>query len=409
MGRGNNDNLLYGGPSRTSAPLKVKVPDIVATRDLDAPFNKNKEQWKKNEKAYISGVMSELKKATQEYAQSEAGWKEFLQIYSQGPLYTPTNNLWARWQLQHKGMENPQGMVMSESAWKALGRRVKEEYRKPSKKADAAFGYDPDRQWDKSLIVEMTRPAAFGYPQKRDANGQKMFDSQGKPIYDKDPKKGFPIGFSAFNAYHEDATESLDGSPAKPLQETAKWEGIEGDQQAAEKLLDDIEKEICFGNKINFVQQAVKDKGYGINQVSRQEVAKYDKESNTIIVDPQAPKQEQAAAALREVFVALNSQQQSKGSVENKSKRDQTAIASAQYVISSLYGLNTDKQTFPYLKELSQENQDLKEVNSRTHALIGKVVPLLDDRVKTHLRASKEYQKPNRAKRYKQQKSKTLA
>jgi hypothetical protein len=143
--------------------------------------------------------------------------------------------------------------------------------------------------------------------------------------------------------------------------------------------------------------------------VSRQEVAKYDKESNTIIVDPQAPKQEQAAAALREVFVALNSQQQSKGSVENKSKRDQTAIASAQYVISSLYGLNTDKQTFPYLKELSQENQDLKEVNSRTHALIGKVVPLLDDRVKTHLRASKEYQKPNRAKRYKQQKSKTLA
>lgn len=404
MGRGENcngvldgseitNNLLYDEPTSRSE-IKI-VENLSRPLKRDNSLQVSKEIWKEQEKKHVEDVVKNLQKATQEYAKTESGWKKFLDIYAEMPTYTPNNNFWARIQLKHKGMENPTGLVMSESQWKAQGRRIKEKNRKPDRN-DKKYGYNSKRDWDESLAVEMTRPTGFyGFPKKKlDEKGNAILDSKGNP--EVEWIKTQPKGYTSFIAYHEDATEDISGGPAKPL-DRASWDDVKGSQEGAEKLLKDLEETVCFAKKIKIEYKETDDsQEEGINQHKRAQAARYNKRNNTITVDSSASVQAQAVGVLRETFAAIN--HNPSRDVEERHKQDSAAIASAQYVVSSLYGLDTDKQTIPYLKELSDDSGSINKVASRTHRLVGEIVSLLDDKVKNSIRSQEEFKK-NRASR----------
>src|SRR5690606_17717013 len=137
-------------------------------------------------------------------------WRAYLRGYAAMPKYSPLNVLWARSQLLYKGVEED-GLIMSESAWKKLGRRVKEQYARPEAKRDRAYGFDRDRKWDTTYAAEMTRPLGSRRFERvvKDTNGDPVLDANGDPI--KEVIYGAPKGYKSMIVYHEAATEAIDG------------------------------------------------------------------------------------------------------------------------------------------------------------------------------------------------------
>src|SRR5690606_38378061 len=258
--------------------------------------------------------------------------------------------------------------------------------------------------WDDKYAVEMTQPLGFRGFHKTltDANGDPILDADGNE------KKVFvplePKGYKAFIAYHEDATEALDGGDPPPLP-TAPWAEAEGSEEDAARLLDDLAEKICPGEglEIRFEDPS----GASQSQKVGGPAARLLRSENAILVDPDAPTSEQATGALRELFVALGDRRNSNETDEGR-RRHRAADGSGKYVIASLYGLDSEEQSFPHLAEIAEEKKGLRKLSSEIHGHVSTVLNYLDPKTRA-LARSREASRKSRAEKYRKQKGKKRA
>ena len=364
-------------------------------RDLDAEFMADRSEWKEREQKFTSQMLSNLEESVKEMAETNEGWQKLLKVYADCPIYSPDNIWLARQQLFYKGVEAP-GAVMSESAWRARGRRVKAEFAKPIAKRDRQFGYDNNREWDQSHAAELILPfgGSRGF-KKRDANGNDELGTNGKPIIIGRKR---PIGFKAFIAYHEDATEALDGGTPLPLGNDTEWAGATGSDEDAEKLLEKT-KRFCASAGIDLKEQAL----------GKLEVAgKRDPARGTVVVNTDAPIADQATVALRGYFQGYI-EQEYPGDDSHLAKRREAAAESAKYVVASLFGLDSEEQSFPHMAEIATtpvgQKSGLKDLQSMIHVNVASVMGILDPAVRAKAHQDAKYSESRAARRKKTKRS----
>jgi len=340
------------------------------SRDLDPDFISDVSQWKEQEKKFTDEVIKELEVAISEMASSNEGWRKYLKIYAEAPTYSLMNRLLATAQLSRKGVDS-KGYVLSESAWKALGRRVKSEFAKPIAKRDRAFGYDRDRSWEQKYAVEMLQPLGFnGFTRaKKDSNGNPVMDSNGQPKTEFIPVD--PKGYKTFIGYHQDSTEALDGGDPPPLggDEKPDWAdaAAEGNEHGAGKLLAKVQT-ICRGEDVDCELR-----GLGTEQPG----AIRDPATGKVTINTDAPITEQATVGLRYYFQSKLIKDDNRDSEEVRRKQD-AAAESAKYVIASLYGLDSDEQAFPHLADIAESAKGLNSLSSMIHRQVSGVMGYLD-------------------------------
>lgn len=349
------------------------------TRDLDQPFNSDVEAWKKQEEKFVKSVMEDLEEDVCHFARTDSGWRGFLRTYAEAPDYSPTNMLWARIQLAKRGV-NPDGKkIMSESAFKALGRRVKEQYAKPMRKRDRQMSYDNSREWDTSHTAEMIMPFSFRYypVDKVDANGNPVIDPQtGQP--EKEWRRGEAKGFKTFLVYHEDATEGLDGGEAPPIGADAEWKGATGSEQDALKLFEKV-KFISKMEKVELEERALGEDSPG---------AVYRPHSKKIVVNTDASSADQATLALRSVFIA---QAENEKDGEKAIQTKEAAAESAKYVVASLFGLDSDDQSFPHIAAIADGKKgSVLSLTGKVHKHVSSIMGLLDLDTRKRAQATEE-------------------
>lgn len=399
MGRGGADEILYGGiPTQVGART---------TRKLNkSNFIADRKKWLEQEKEFIDGVQSDLAAAVRNFASSDESWRNYLKIYAQAPDYSALNNLWARLQLRHKGVD-PRGIILSESQWAKLGRRVKAEYAMPSKnprtpagRRDKRFGYDSDRDWDDRYCVELLMPIGGGRfeVELKDEDGNPILDENGEP-----KKRVFyrsPRGFKAFKAYHEAATEDIAGGEAKPLP-AAPWQGASGTEEDAEKLIEDLEQRVAglMGVEIRYDLDSSREALFESNrdaiQARVQGPARLEEDGKVLRVDPNAPVVDRATAMLGGLCEAVPSDFAPRN--DDEIKRRRAAVESAKYAIASLYGLDSGNETFPHLAEIAEHKDGLRKLDSEIHRRTTKILHLIDPRLRMKARAEGEQRAAARA------------
>lgn len=371
--------MLYGrGVRLASAPRPARGKDS---------FSLSLQEWKEQERAFVDGVLEELADGMQKAAGSKENWRAFLDLYAQSPDYSAMNNLWARSQLRAKGNEEA-GILLSESAWEKLGRRVKADYARPLKKRDRRFGYDNDREWDDSFAAEMMRPLGrSGFWRKlKDKNGAPIVDAEGKPRREWVP--GSPDkGYATFVVYHEGATESLDGGDPRPL---PGREEASGPDEAARNLIGDLRTQLLPSRGLEAAFDFE-----GPEHCRRR--------GQTVHINPKSSPADQASALLGEVLNDLSRARD--GEDERRSKIHRAAHESSRYVIASLYGLDTSDQAIPHLHDISEESGDVRSLQSEVHHLTKSVMGTLDPRMREVARVSGKKISSRRAKRQTQKKA----
>lgn len=386
MGRGgqtfdaSGSALLFGSRGKS---IDAKNSGAISRSLKNRTFVEEVEKWKQQETAYIDSVMERLNEAMDTYAQSDDDWQQFLKMYVQTPHYSATNNLWARTQLAYKDSD-PDGLILSETQWANLGRRVKAEYCSPHghAKLDKKFGFDREREWDDRYAAEMMQPLGFnGYFEEE-------LDAAGKPVLDKNgkPKKKFiplsPKGYKAMTVYHEAATESLDGSPAAELP-AAPWITAQGEEASAAQLILDMKDAARLeGLQIVEGKNAEKRDSRGII-IEPARSAVFDKANDSIVVDPSFSAQDQAVGMVFAMSQAVAKDE--KRETDEQIQLAHAADESAKYAIASLYNLDTDAQTFPHLSDI-RENQGVNVLSSRIHKRVKKLLTLVDPKMEAKAR-----------------------
>ena len=355
-------SVLYGrGVQVGTAPRPPRGKDA---------FTLSLEDWKEQEKAFVDGVMEELAEGMRKAAESPEDWRAFLDLYAQSPDYSAMNSFWARSQLRAKGTEEA-GLLLSESAWEKLGRRVKADYARPLKKRDRRFEYDNDREWDDRFSAEMMRPLGRSgfWKQLKDKAGNPILDSDGKPRREWVP--GTPDkGYATFVVYHEGATEALDGGNPRPL---PGREEASGPDEAAGNLIRDLQSHLLptRGLELEFDHN-------GPEHLRR--------DGQRIHLNPNAAPADQASALLGEVLGELDRSRE--GEDERRTQIHRAARESSRYVIGSLYGLDTSRQAFPHLPDISEKSEDVRSLQSEVHHLTKSILGSLDPRMRDVARAS---------------------
>lgn len=390
MGRG-GDTLDILGKGSISIPIGVAAR---STRTLNRKLFTDKTEWLKQEKKFIDDVRDDLQKAVASFAATDEGWRSYLQIYARTPDYSALNNLWARLQLHHKDVD-PRGIILSESQWAKLGRRVKAEYAMPSKsprspagRRDKKYGYDSDRDWDDRYCVELMRPLGGGKFVK------KLTDANGNPILDEDGNQKTRTfyksvqGFGAFKAYHEDATEDIAGGPAKPLP-ASPWAGASGTDADAEKLIEDLRDRVAGVFGVEVREDLDSDPGR-LSELSNKDrvqtaldgrdIADLTDGGKVLRVNPNAPVTARAVAMLAGLAEAASTDIQPRN--DDDRLRQRAAIASTTYAISSLYGLDSGAETFPQLAQIAEQDNGLRRLDTEIHARTSRILGLIDPRMR---------------------------
>lgn len=400
MGRGGQQQgqLSIAGGRRGFAGL-VGGSGAVKVRSLKREFDPDRENWKRREREFISGVVEDLERAARDFASSDEGWRQYLRLYAETPRYSALNNHWARGQLANKGAPSD-GLILSETHWKALGRRVKAEYARPEARRDRRFGYERDREWDDRYAAEMMAPVGLIFAKR------KVLDRDGNPVLDEngEPKmetysfwRNGEANYKSFLVYHEDATEDINGGDPKPLPERP-WAQATGSDEDAAQLLADLRDKVFEHRGISLEFQ---DLGTDDNEPAARLV-----EGRRLVVDQARPKTEQAVAALG---IAC---QQAGGPVrpgkgeelDDARKRARAAAESAKYVIASLYGLDSKEQAFPEVAEIAERGH-LKALSGDIHRRVGDLMARLDP-LTGLLEAAQKNSRAERAERRKRRRTK---
>lgn len=376
-----------------------------AIRKTQTVFEKDREIWKKKEKEFVSNAAKRLQKLINQYAESDEGWRQLIQIYARAPHYSILNMLWAWAQLEHKGVR-ADGMIFSESAWKSLGRRVKPEYRR---------SWKPEVAWNDKYIAGMLGPiivrakdkesenkAAEKTPTLAQAvggmNSSKLKNGEkGQFVQPTSPYPNFSnrvIGFKIFDVYHEDATEPIGEEKDLPR---PSWFMASGTPEAAEKLWQDVESIAAWqGLKLELTPSAPT----GLSQ------AHYSRAGKIVKVSESSNLADQASAALGALIEHFEPKEPAKN--DNEVKMRVVARESAKFALTSLYGLESDKQAFTFLADIAEDEKMLKhvlgDVHSRVVAITNHLDPVLQQKIRGQEDANKEYQ--GRAKKRQGQKRK---
>jgi len=336
---------------------------------------------------FIREVMDDLHTLAAEAAASDHTWRAYLRAYAKAPSYSPVNTLLANIQLRHRfkkaGIDSdPTALKLSASAWKALGRRVKEQYRAPEGK-----GEDPSREWDPTYSAYMTKPLGFRrFPKEVD-----VLDEDGNPTGEKKTiwVNGAPKGYGTFRVYHIDATEGLDGGEAPPLPK-APWANATGSEQDARQLMSDI-KRLCLdeGLIVDIGSHKAPQPDWRGVYTQVPEYARLD--GNVIRVDADASPADQAVAALKCLCQHYGAKR-ARGTDEDQLFA-QAADESAKFVIASLYGLESDEQTFPKLADIAEDPKKTARLCSEVHQRVSEIFNRLDPTARARALQDAEYRK----------------
>lgn len=368
----------------TPADVAKHLAASEAIRPMQSSFEKDKEAWKKSEREFTRKAAKELHELMQRFASSDEGWRAFLKIYARAPHYSMSNMLWAWAQLERKEVR-PEGMVLSESGWRALGRTLK-----PGFKRSYQEGEDGQPSWDDTYAAEMMAPLVVRDKKKEDES----------------PEPGAPktkvIGFRVFDVYHEDATESKDGSELpKP-----SWYGSSGSEEDAAKLWQDVER-LAEWQGLEIVME--ERPRHDLNRpvlVSGQ--ASYERSRKQLKVTKTDRLADQATAALGALMEHFGPQEAAKSDDESKARI--VARESAKYAVASLYGLHSERQSFPFLAALAGEDRAVKRVSDDVHKRVSAVLNFLDPVLRMKARGEEEMQAKygeSRAKKRKTQKGRS--
>jgi hypothetical protein len=344
--------------------------------------------------AFVRAALGDLLALSREAAGSDSGWRQLLRAYSHAPDYSIWNTLWARAQLARKGTD-PGGVLLSASGWKALGREINPAFLAPRR--------GEDRDWDNRYAALMYQPfhaKGSGFPKKLaelDENG--------------DPKtiwiKGEPAGFGVFTAYHENATQGIDGEEAPELPR-ASWFEATGSETDARQLLDDI-RGVCEYEGLTVKHGRLRDQdtlssaNNGLLRTTPDN-AIYNRAAKTITVDENVPPAEQSVAALRALCEHFADPRGNNEAADDYVKFNRAAAESAKFVVASLYGLDSEDQSFPHLTEFTADDKAIKRLNGNVHARVGRILDYLDPCRVARSQATAEYRAARRAK--KQERSK---
>lgn len=367
MGRGEDCGELIdsGAISPRSAPAASgDLAEILGLNEVGALSRDrsklekipSRAEWKEREEEYAKNTVEKLREIVKSKVSSKRAWEAYLKLYSLSPKHSMRNQLFARGKLARAGVQG--GVILSESDWAALGRRVKEEYADPRSKGawrrDKKFSYDRDRDWDSTYACEMWRP--YGYSVEiKDSNGDPILDENG------DPKKRFiPNGFVPFLAYHEDATEAIDGGAPPPLP-SPPWQEADGDPS---KLLADLRERMLTMGDVSLIAKAEPRDGVceWVDEIEPSGV-KFRK----LAIDQSATESQQAIGVLRAL---------SQGDADDE-KIEAAARESSVYVIASLYGIDTQAQSFPHLRELLDDGKQ-DAISAETHKRVTKILGTMD-------------------------------
>lgn len=360
------------------------APNTPLVKDLSAKTERVPyDVWKKQEATRIKEISEELKKKSYDFAGSDSGWKSYLQDYVDSPYYSPKNMQWAAIQLEKKGGNGP-GLIFSESIWAQLGRRVKEDHCRPLKKRDAKFDYASGRDWDDKYTCEMLAPQGFWAEKDKDGNLYRDKDGNPKKRWINTSGNEGPTTYRSFTAYHEDATEALDGGTPPPLPETP-WEAATGSAEDAFLLLGNLE-------------EIIEKKGLKLQEedlsANKRESAKL--RQKEIVVDKTASPAEQANAVLGCLCEYISNNENSSNTDESK-EANEAAIASAQYVIAKLYKLDNAEQTFPNLRKIRERKGGIDSVGGKTHGIVNTILTEINPITRQKL-TKPEYKKKDKSK-----------
>jgi hypothetical protein len=198
-----------------------------------------------------------------------------------------------------------------------------------------------------------------------------------------DPKKLYiPGDYTTFIAYHQDAVQGKGGGP-RPAMPTTPWTNATGSPEDARQLMDDV-KRICAWERLTLVdgpvpQPAVK-QGVALEAPRH---AFYDPATSTITVDPTVGEVDRSVAALCAVAEHLGRELDDKRAEKmdlDAKALNRAAAESTKYVIASLYGLDSDEQTFPHLAHIAADRDRMRTLNGEVHHRVGRILDYLDPR-----------------------------
>lgn len=383
---------LSDATTRTRFSPADVAKDLVAAgaiRDMRVSYNPDQVEYKRKEREFVKAASGKLHALMSEYASSDDGWRQLLQIYSHAPHYSITNILWARAQLAHKGVR-ADGLIFSKTAWKALGRRVKPEYLRQWKPGD-----DGKPTWDDLYIAGIMSPI-FAHQKKGEkekkaktpsatpslatavaqSGGSVAGQLLSQPVDTQYKHSNDLIGFRVADVYHEDATEVIEGEAELPR---PSWFEATGSDEDAAKLWKDIEYLADLHDVEIRTAPATRS---GIAQAS------YDRATNTITLTESDHIADRASAALGALVDHFGPNTPAKD--DNEAKARIVARESAKYAIASLYGLASDKQSFTFLADIAQDDKLLKKATDDTHQRVISILNILDPMLKRQALGKKE-------------------
>jgi hypothetical protein len=332
---------------------------------MRSSFEADRKKYIQREKEFTKKLAQELRREIKHLAASEDGWASLLRIYAKAPHYSPQNMLFARAQLRAKGAPE-EGLIFSESAWKALGRRIKPEYRRSYKSDD-----DGNILWDDSLAAEMLAPMIV----------TKKLPGDGA---DEERETSVMIGFRVFDVYHEDATEPYrEGEGEIPR---ASWFEARGPAESAAALWADIER-ICEWQGVS-LNVAPPRRSIDRQVLDPLPKAHLDRAGKRLTVTSSDNLAEQAAAALGAVLDLFGPDGPPSNDEEAKARI--LARESAKYAIASLYGLETQRQSFAFLKDVGADDALLKKTLDDVHARVSRVLNHLDPVLRAKARGEEQ-------------------
>lgn len=300
------------------------------------PFFSGKD-WMDQQAQHINKLCEELRDNVEQYAQSDEGWRNWLEMQAHIHVTSWNNNIWRYLQLEAKNQDDPNfdpyALSLPASRWAKLGRTVKKQHQR----------YKLKPAEDDRYAATQLMPVTIWVDEKDPDTGKVIVLPNGK---NKRKKITLPGRFQCYTAYHLDATEG------KPLPEDP-WKYTTGSEEDAELLRTHLEQACEIeGVKVLYEKSSGRARGT------------YEPATKTIRIDPDLPTAEQASVFLHEFIHHVAGDAAGRGKDELSREAKEIATQSTAHVILTRYKLQDRDMTFPYLASWTKgEGAKISQLN----------------------------------------------